>query len=73
MERLSAVWDEHKGKIVGVAAGLLAGVLILRYGFWRTLFVAVLVTVGLWCGAWIDREGWTGVADRVARLVQRDR
>lgn len=73
MERWSDLWDEHKGKIVGLVVGLVVGVFILRYGFWRTLFVASLVAAGFWIGALVDREGWAGAADRVAGLLQRRR
>lgn len=73
MERLSGMWDEHKGKIVGIAVGLVVGLFILRHGFWRTIFVASLVAAGLWIGAVVDKEGWAGAADRLAGLLQRRR
>lgn len=73
MDRLGEVWEEHKGKIVGIAGGLAVGLFILRHGFWRTIFVAALVAVGLWLGAVVDREGWAGVSNRLAGLLQRRR
>ena len=73
MEQLSEIWDEHKGKIVGIVGGLAVGLFILRHGFWRTAFVGALIAVGLWLGAVVDREGWPGVAERVAHILQRRR
>lgn len=73
MEQLSFIWDEHKGKIIGIAVGLVVGVFILRYGFWRTAFVAALVAVGLWLGTVADEDGWDGIPNRIARIVQRRR
>lgn len=73
MDQLIQIWHDHKGKIVGVALGLVVGLFILKYGFWRTAFVALLVAVGLWLGMMVDREGWAGVMERFARVVQRDR
>lgn len=69
-ENVKALWDAHKGKIIGTVVGLLVGLFIIRYGLWRTLFVAALVAGGLWLGSLLDREGWESLYDRVSR---RDR
>lgn len=41
-----AIWETHGGRITGVAAGLLCGVLYLVVGFWDMLFFALLVFIG---------------------------
>lgn len=73
MEQWRAIWDEHKGKIVGGVGGLALGVFILRHGLWRTLFVVALLAIGFWIGATADEEGWSGVGRRAARLFGRRR
>jgi len=37
----SYIMTEHRGKAIGVTLGLLASVLFISFGFWRTLFVAL--------------------------------
>ena len=37
---------QHIIRIVGGALGVLAGILILTIGFWRTLLLAVLAALG---------------------------
>lgn len=40
----------HKGLIKGVGMGLLIGILILAIGFFRTLFLAICVGIGVFFG-----------------------
>ena len=44
------IWNTYWKRLVGVAAGLLAGIVYLVFGFWDMLFVALLVLVGYWFG-----------------------
>ncbi len=37
---------EHKGVIIGVALGLLVGILMLSIGFFATLFLAICAGIG---------------------------
>lgn len=66
-DKAKSGWAEHKGKIIGTAVGFVGGLFIIRYGFWRTLLVAVLVAGGLWLGSLLDREGWESLYERVTR------
>lgn len=34
------------GRVIGAACGLIAAILILTIGFWKTLLIAALVAVG---------------------------
>ncbi len=46
---MKAFWDfvsEHKRMILGGAAGLLVGILLLTVGFFGTLLIAALVVLG---------------------------
>src|SRR5665647_208777 len=35
------VITEHRGKTIGILLGLVASILFISYGFWRTIFIAV--------------------------------
>jgi len=50
------IWQQHSGKIVGVALGFILGVLIICFGFFRTLFVMLCVAAGFVVGKRIDEK-----------------
>ncbi len=45
---------EHRGKVVGVLLGLLASILFISYGFWRTMFIIICILGGYFIGKKID-------------------
>ncbi|HMM21269.1 MAG TPA: DUF2273 domain-containing protein [Selenomonadales bacterium] len=53
---LEELWQQHSGKIVGVTAGLVLGILIITFGFFRTLFVLFCVIAGYVIGKRIDEK-----------------
>ena len=60
-------YGEHKWLTIMAAAALVLGILFLCIGFWRTLLLAALVTVGVLIGTLLDRGGWPAVKDFFAR------
>ncbi|NLK52680.1 MAG: DUF2273 domain-containing protein [Syntrophomonadaceae bacterium] len=56
-EILLELWEYHAGKILGVLAGLIFGILILVFGFWRSLFVALCAIFGYLIGRRFDDKG----------------
>ena len=52
---IDLMWEERRGSILGVFIGIFTAVLILLFGFWRILFVALFAAVGLWLGMEADR------------------
>lgn len=46
--------DQHRGKFIGITVGLVVAVLILAFGFWRSLFVIFCIVVGYFIGKRID-------------------
>lgn len=56
-EILLELWEYHAGKILGVLAGLNFGILILVFGFWRSLFVALCAIFGYLIGRRFDDKG----------------
>lgn len=42
------------GKVVGILAGLIIALLIIKFGLLKTLFIIALVILGLILGKWYD-------------------
>lgn len=53
---LEELWQHHSGKIVGVTVGLVLGLLIITFGFFRTLFILLCVIAGYVVGKRIDEK-----------------
>jgi uncharacterized membrane protein len=52
--------DNHRGKLLGLALGLLIGLLIISFGFWKSLLVVLCVVIGYFLGKHIDEGGGPG-------------
>jgi uncharacterized membrane protein len=50
------IWQQHSGKIIGVLLGFILGLLIIVFGFFRTLFVLLCVVAGFIVGKRIDEK-----------------
>ena len=64
-------YGEHKWLTIMAAAALVLGILFLCIGFWRTLLLAALVTVGVLIGTLLDRGGWPAVKDFFASVFHK--
>lgn len=53
---LEEIWQQHSGKLVGAAAGLVIGICIIAFGFFHTLFVGLCVMIGYVVGKRIDEK-----------------
>ncbi len=47
--------NENLGKILGGFLGLLVAIIIMLFGFWRSLFIFFCVSAGIYLGVWADR------------------
>jgi len=58
MERklFEEIWQQHSGKIIGISIGFTLGVLIISFGFFRTLFIMLCVVAGFVIGKRIDEK-----------------
>jgi uncharacterized membrane protein len=63
------MWEllrEHKGKCLGVLAGLFFGIIYLIVGFWDTLVLIILVSTGYAIGSKLDqKEDLRDILDRI--------
>jgi len=50
------VITEHRGKVIGITLGLVASILFISYGFWRTIFIAFCILAGYQIGKKIDEQ-----------------
>jgi len=57
LQVLDYLWQEHRGKVVGVILGLLFGSLTAVWGFWKALFIALCVAAGYFIGCYLDGKG----------------
>lgn len=61
------IWENHRGKCVGLALGLTLGAAVLIFGFFKTVFVLLCGLIGLFVGKKIDDQ--EDLADIVERIV----
>lgn len=52
----AALWETHRGRMVGVVVGLLIGIMFLTLGFFRTVFLLFLMGAGYMLGSHIDNN-----------------
>lgn len=65
--------ENHKGKLFGVFSGLLIGVLILIIGFWKVIFLALCVGLGVWLGTMKDnKENFLSFMDKIIGKIYKD-
>ncbi len=50
------LWNKYRGVSVGIACGLLLGMVYLIFGFWNMLVFAFIVYAGFFVGYKIDRR-----------------
>ncbi|HPF53074.1 MAG TPA: DUF2273 domain-containing protein [Eubacteriales bacterium] len=54
---------EHKWLVVCVSTAIIVGVMLLTLGFWRTLLLTVLISIGTFFGIMLDKGGAQAVSD----------
>jgi uncharacterized membrane protein len=53
---LRMIFEQHRGKAIGIIMGLLASILFINYGFWRTIFIIICIAVGFFIGKELDEK-----------------
>lgn len=51
---LEAVWQNHRGKLIGTILGSMIGISILLFGFFKTVFIMICGLIGLFVGKRVD-------------------
>lgn len=56
------IMEEHRGKVIGVVLGLLAGIIFISFGFWQSIFIIFCIVLGYFIGKRLDEnksfENW---------------
>jgi uncharacterized membrane protein len=66
------LWEQHRGKVIGVAMGIVLGFIYLICGFWDMLVFAFIVIVGFYIGKKIDsREEILPIEDIWRNVTQK--
>jgi len=52
----SKIWEEHPGTLIGLAIGILVGIIYLIVGFWKTVIFIFFVSIGVYLGKKIDNR-----------------
>jgi uncharacterized membrane protein len=53
-EYLAEQAGKNRGKVIGVLLALVAALLIIFFGFWKTIFIAILILIGYFIGKSFD-------------------
>ncbi len=56
-EIMQYLLDNHRGKLFGLILGLVLGILIISFGFWKTVLVILCIVIGLFFGKRFDEDG----------------
>ncbi len=52
----SYILENHRGKAIGLLLGLIAGIMVISYGFWKTLFIFLCIIGGFLIGKAVDEQ-----------------
>ncbi len=50
------LWHNHRGKVLGVFFGLLFGLAVVAFGFWKAVFITICVVLGYQIGKKADQK-----------------
>jgi len=60
LEIIQELLETHRGKVLGAIFGLIIGLLIIVFGFWKTVFIIVCILIGYFLGKRFDDGGSPG-------------
>ncbi len=70
-EKIIAVFEKNSGKIIGSLIGLILAIFILTIGFFKTLFIASFIILGLFIGDKLDKR--ESLLELLRKLLGLDR
>lgn len=68
MELLRDILQKHPGKIFGGFLGLLFGLLAIKYGLFKTIFISACAALGYYLGKRLDEQ--VGLRDILSGLFK---
>ncbi len=68
LERILTELIKHRGKVMGLLSGLTFGIMVIKVGFWQTLFITFCLYIGYIIGKRIDdNESLKEVIERILK------
>jgi len=55
---VTGILARNWGKLVGAAVGLILGIIIVSFGFWKALFLLICIVLGYMVGSRLDGGSW---------------
>ncbi len=68
-DKLSDIFINHHGKIIGTSIGLLLGIFLLTLGFLKTLVLFLCISIGYYFGKKIDNK--ESIADFIDKILNQ--
>ncbi|MBZ4662405.1 MAG: hypothetical protein JG776_87 [Caloramator sp.] len=69
-EAIVKFFVENKGKILGVATGLVFSILVLLIGFFKTIFIVFCVLLGYYIGNKIDNK--ENILETIEKIIPNE-
>ncbi len=54
--RWNELFIENMGKILGALAGLILGIIFIKYGFFKGLFILICTAAGIYLGSVLEKS-----------------
>ncbi len=70
MQLFSELLNNHQGKVLGIAIGLVFGLLVIIIGFLQTVFLACCIYIGYIIGKRVDDN--ENIRDLVERIFKEN-
>lgn len=65
-EILLEIWENHRGRCIGVLAGVAIGLMFILLGFFKAVFLLVCIGIGYFLGNKVDNnEDLMDLLDRI--------
>ncbi len=66
LKNFREIWDNHHGRLLGIAFGLVFGWFTIVYGVIKAIFVSVCIVLGYYIGKKVDENtDWRSIIDRL--------
>lgn len=53
---LMDLWENHRGRTIGLLIGLIVGILFITLGFFKTIFLMICIGLGFFIGDKVDNQ-----------------
>ncbi len=64
------LWENHRGKVIGVLLGLVFGLMVISFGFFKALFVTLCILIGFWIGRRLDNK--LGFKESISKIFEKN-